>query len=130
MVRPHTSSATDPPGPPRAPTSPASASEVRCKGCRKLIDEADHFCRYCGKARSGGEAWYYRPRWILILTFTALGPFALILVWKSPKMSLPAKISMALFIIVTTVIVVYLFVALGTVLLRSWRQLDEALSGF
>jgi hypothetical protein len=66
----------------------------------------------------------------LTLTFTALGPFALVLVWKSPKMSRLKKAAMALVIIVTTVVVVYAFVTLGILLWRSWHQLSDALASF
>ena len=31
-------------------------------------------------------AWYHRPIWIAVLTFTVLGPLALPLVWRSPAL--------------------------------------------
>lgn len=35
--------------------------------------------------------WYYQPAWLVILGLTAMGPFVLPLIWRSPRLSSRAK---------------------------------------
>ena len=75
---------------------------LACRKCGKHVGVAENFCSHCGlRQEIIVDAWYYRPVWILVLALTVLGPFALYLVWKSPKMSPAVKA------IVTTVTLVY-----------------------
>ncbi|MCC6488888.1 MAG: zinc-ribbon domain-containing protein [Candidatus Hydrogenedentes bacterium] len=99
------------------PPAPATASvppvpgRVLCPRCGHTIDSWDNFCRYCGrpmKARAKSNApWYYEPLWILVLSIAVIGPLALPLVWKSPKLTRSAKWGFTLFHVIYTAMLVY-----------------------
>jgi hypothetical protein len=61
-----------------------------CWHCRKPAAAEDNFCRFCGKDVVKFP-WYYQHWGIIVLTFFALGPFSLILVWRSPVLSRTAR---------------------------------------
>lgn len=61
-----------------------------CWRCRRPAAEEDDFCRFCG-AHLAAFPWYYRHWGILVLTFLALGPFSVILAWRSPVISKASK---------------------------------------
>lgn len=67
------------------------ASTVRCWQCGRVIDASDRFCRACGEGQGAALAWYYRPLWIAVLALTALGPFAVVLIMRTPRLSRGAK---------------------------------------
>lgn len=74
--------------PPRRDGAPASG---RCWRCDHAIDPSDRYCRSCGQGQGASLAWYYRPLWIAVLALTALGPFALLLVWRTPQLDRTSK---------------------------------------
>ena len=57
-----------------------------CWSCRKPADAPDSFCRFCG-ADLRSFPWYYQHWGIILLTFVALGPLSIVLVWRSPVLS-------------------------------------------
>ncbi|MFA6093392.1 MAG: hypothetical protein WCU88_06105 [Elusimicrobiota bacterium] len=57
---------------------------ISCWGCGRVIDRADAYCRCCGRGQGAKIAWYYRDWGIILCTLFGLGPFGLILVWRSP----------------------------------------------
>lgn len=69
---------------------------TRCWRCAHPIDDVDRYCRACGEGQGRFLAWYYRPVWIVLLALTALGPFALILVMRTPRLGAAAKWLMSL----------------------------------
>lgn len=69
----------------------ARPSPVRCWSCDRAVDPEDPYCRWCGQGQQAFVAWYYRPLWIAVLSLTALGPFALPLIWRTPRLSRGAK---------------------------------------
>ncbi|MDP7638638.1 MAG: hypothetical protein QGG73_02830, partial [Candidatus Hydrogenedentes bacterium] len=86
---------------------PQSLPDAHCVYCRKAIGAEDAFCRHCGKLQSAGSAWYYEPLWVAILAFLAIGPFALILVWKSTRMGPVTKYILAALILLYTAVTAY-----------------------
>lgn len=64
-----------------------------CWSCGAFIDRGDRFCRSCGKGQGGEVPWYYRHWGIVLIALFGLGPFALILVWRSPVLSKNAKLA-------------------------------------
>jgi hypothetical protein len=64
---------------------------ARCWRCGHAIDADDRYCRACGEGQGRALAWYYRPVWIALLALTALGPFALIPIWRTPALGPTAK---------------------------------------
>jgi hypothetical protein len=86
-----------------------SPSQSLCRKCGKRIEAPVKYCPHCGCKLNAAVAWYYQPVWILILAFFVLGPVALLLVWKSPKMGRTAKVIMAILISVYSVYCLYLF---------------------
>jgi hypothetical protein len=67
------------------------AASTRCWRCDHAVDAADLYCRACGEGQGAALAWYYRPLWIVVLTLTALGPFAIVLIMRTPRLSPAAK---------------------------------------
>lgn len=64
---------------------------TRCWQCDRAIDAEDRFCRGCGEGQGAALKWYYRPVWIALLALTALGPFALLLIWRTPALGRTSK---------------------------------------
>ena len=114
----------------REPENPATTAgrtvpKRACRKCSRAIEAADKFCPHCGHRQDPGDAWYYHPVWILVLAFIVLGPLALFLVWKSPKMGRTWKILMATLILVYTGYFGYLFYQLMSIELRQLNELGS-----
>lgn len=73
-----------------------------CWKCKKDIEEADNYCRYCGAGQGGHISFYYKA-WGAWILFLFIGPFALYFVLRSPVIGKAAKW-------VTSVLMVLLFV--------------------
>ena len=67
------------------------AVDTRCWRCERVIDPADRHCRHCGEGQGTALAWYYRPLGIAVLAVTALGPFAVVLIMRTPRLDRGAK---------------------------------------
>jgi len=68
-----------------------TTGSVRCWHCGRTIDASDRHCRDCGEGQGGALAWYYRPLWIAVLALTALGPFAVVLIMRTPRLGRATK---------------------------------------
>lgn len=64
---------------------------MRCWRCDRAIDADDRYCRACGEGQGAALAWYYRPLWIVLLALTALGPFAVVLIMRTPLLDRNTK---------------------------------------
>ncbi len=67
------------------------APEARCWSCGHGIAPDDRYCAYCSQGQGAFLRWYYRPIWIALLAVTALGPFVLPLIWRTPLLGRAAK---------------------------------------
>jgi hypothetical protein len=76
---------------PRPRDDAGEGSSGRCWSCDRPVEVADRYCRYCGQGQGAFLAWYYRPLWIVVLALTALGPFVLPLVWRTPSLGRQGK---------------------------------------
>ena len=85
------------------PSSPVAA----CWSCGLFIDRSDRYCRSCGKGQGGNVPWYYRHWGIILMTLFGLGPFSLVLVWRSPLLSPLAKWVYTAIIVAGTVFIGY-----------------------
>ncbi|MFA6003001.1 MAG: hypothetical protein WC881_02930 [Elusimicrobiota bacterium] len=92
-----------------------------CWHCRKPAAPEDNFCRFCGKNLTGFP-WYYQHWGIIACALLALGPFSLILVWRSPLISRPAQWAYTLSIGLLTY-----YVAMQCY--RTWLVLHSVMSG-
>ena len=72
-----------------------------CWNCRKPAEMEDNYCRFCGKDLVSFP-WFYRHWGIILLTVAALGPFSLILVWRSPVLSRTAQWIYTLLLLILT----------------------------
>lgn len=102
-------------------------SPVSCPKCGLLIEDTAAFCSRCGASQSYGKAWYYHPVWIFILAFLVLGPFALILIWKSRLMGVTLKWIFAVLILAYTVWCVYLVYAVTAVTMKQAIEFNQLL---
>ncbi|MBI4556438.1 MAG: zinc ribbon domain-containing protein [Candidatus Hydrogenedentes bacterium] len=80
---------------------------ARCIACGHPLEPAARFCSQCGRRQGQLDVWILRPLWILVLSFTVLGPFALPLVWVSRGTNRTGKIVVSAVIILYTVFVFY-----------------------
>ena len=69
----------------------AASVTASCWQCGRAIDASDRYCRDCGEGQGATLAWYYRPIWILVLALTVLGPFAIVPIMRTPRLSRGAK---------------------------------------
>ena len=66
--------------------------------------------------------------WIIILALFVLGPFALVLVWKSPKIGVPLKIIMAIAILIYTFYCVVLTYKVFMIEIRQFNEINAILN--
>ncbi|MBI5242968.1 MAG: hypothetical protein HY922_04690 [Elusimicrobia bacterium] len=85
--------------------------KARCWGCGGALDRQDRYCRGCGRGQGEYVAWYYQPWGIAVCTLLGLGPFGLLLVWRSPRLSRTAQWAWTAAILLVT----------GWVLLAAYR---------
>jgi hypothetical protein len=99
-----------------------AASPGRCWSCGHSIDADDRYCRHCGQGQGAFLTWYYRPVWIVLLALTALGPFVLPLVWRTPRLDRTSKV-------IASVVVVVVCGYLGWQFVITLREIGRLLSG-
>jgi polyferredoxin len=71
--------------------------------------------------------WYLRPISVVLLLFFVLGPFALPLLYKSPKFSKTLKIILTLVVIVYTSYLIFATLEIGRELYRRMEELQDIL---
>jgi hypothetical protein len=71
--------------------------------------------------------WYLRPISVVLLLFFVLGPFALPLLYKSPKFSKTLKIILTLVVIVYTSYLIFATLEIGRELYRRVEELKGIL---
>jgi len=99
-----------------------------CHKCGSPLPISANFCPNCGIKQKTGETWYYQPVWIVILALFVLGPFALILVWKSPKIGVSIKIIMAVAILIYTFYCVALTYKIFMIEIRQFNEINAILN--
>lgn len=63
---------------------------MNCPKCFQLCDEADNYCRRCGRSLKPGTGFLFSHGGIILLALV-LGPFALPAVWMSKIIGRTAK---------------------------------------
>ena len=96
-----------------------------CPRCRQLIDEADCYCRHCGRSLRPGQSFLYSHTGIILLSLV-LGPLALPFVWLSKRINLTAKI---IYTGVLTLLGIYICVACYHIYQFTWQTAQEMLGG-
>lgn len=91
-----------------------------CPRCRRPIDETDCYCRHCGRALRPRMGFWYDHGGVLLLTLI-IGPFSLISLWLSHKLSLRAKWGWTAAIVLFSAYFIY-------ALYRSFLLIQEAMS--
>ena len=71
--------------------------------------------------------WYLRPISVVFLLFFVLGPFALPLLYKSPKFSKTLKIILTIVVIVYTSYLIFATLEIGRELYRRMEELQDIL---
>ena len=71
--------------------------------------------------------WYLRPISVVLLLFFVLGPFALPLLYKSPKFSIPLKIILTIVVIIYTSYLIFASLEIGRELYRRMGELQDML---
>lgn len=108
---------------------PPPLPQATCVHCSKSIEADDIYCRHCGRRQGVGGAWYYSTAWILFLAFFVIGPFGLILVWKSARMGAVAKKILTALIFVYTAVTAYFFYQIIILVLAEMTELNEVMRG-
>jgi len=105
--------------PPRPLKNPKA--DGLCWNCRRPAAAEDNFCRFCGKSLTGFP-WYYQHWGIILLSLLALGPFGLVLVWRSPVLSRAAQWAY-------TAVILLLTYRLVIICYRAWLLISGLLGG-
>ena len=108
---------------------PPPLPQATCTRCGKSIDADDIYCRNCGRRQGAGGTWYYSTAGIVFLALFAIGPFALILIWKSTRMGAVAKKVLTGFIVVYTALTIYYSYQIIILVLAEMTELSEVMSG-
>jgi hypothetical protein len=90
---------------------------VPCWACGARIEPSDAYCRRCGKGQGSRIPWYYRNWGIAVSSLLGLGPFGLILVWRSPALGPKARWAWTAAILLLT----------GCVVLQIYRAYCEVM---
>ena len=77
-----------------------------CPRCKEKVDLMDCYCRYCGRALQPRMGFWYSHSGILLQAL-CIGPFALICVWLSRRISPLAKWLWTLSIVLCSAYIVY-----------------------
>lgn len=101
--------------------------QLHCQGCSMPMESNDKFCRHCGRRQIRPESWFYQPMWILFLALLVLGPFALMLVWKAPKMGKGTKALLATVILIYSALSAYSLYKIGTFQYQQLKELSNIL---
>ncbi len=104
--------------------------QTACSRCRKSIDADDAYCRHCGARHAAGDDWYYSTAWIAFLAFVVIGPFALVLVWKSTRMGAVTKKVMTVLIVAYTLVLSYYFYETIILLVETLARLNEVMGRY
>lgn len=100
---------------------------VFCHKCRFPVEPGARYCSRCGANQQSGQAWYYHPLSVLILGLLVLGPFALILVWKSRRMGYAVKWILATVIIVYSIYCLYYVYVVTVYIVRETIEFNRVL---
>lgn len=116
---------------PAGPRPIDAATMMACGSCGRVIQVGDAFCRHCGKAltRKKKAAWYYEPAWILVLGLLVIGPLALPLVIRSPKLSRNAKWGFSIVLAVYGIVITYYLYVTCIMLWNLYAQTADQLRG-
>jgi hypothetical protein len=71
----------------------------------------------------GKVKWYLNPISVVLLLFFVLGPFALPLLYKSPKFSKTSKVILTIVVIVYTSYLIFASLEIGRELYRRMEEL-------
>lgn len=74
--------------------------------------------------------WYYEPLWIVVLSIAILGPLTLPFIWKSPKLTRPAKWVFTFFHIIYAALLVYVLWLYGLYIWRLYSTLTQDFGAF
>ncbi len=100
----------------------ANPQRAACWACGSEIGAQDRYCRHCGKGQGEHIPWYYRHWGIILMTLFGLGPFGLILVWRSPLLSREARAAYTAAIVLITWFVI-------NRLISVWAFFQAAMGG-
>lgn len=104
------------------------ALPVACPGCAGVIGPQDRYCRHCGRRQGGSTPWYHR-HWGIAVSTLALGPLAIALAWRSPRLSLTARWLWTVAILAFTVYAGLLFYRAWSLAMSRLAEFGGALEG-
>ena len=79
------------------------------------------------RKEDGEVKWYLRPISVVLLLFFVLGPFALPLLYKSPKFSKTLRIILTIVVIIYTSYLIFATLEIGRELYKRMEALQDVL---
>jgi hypothetical protein len=86
----------------------ANGQNYSCWKCKRQIEAADNYCRYCGKGQGKNIPFYYK-HWGVWLLFFIIGPFNLWFLWRSPVIKTAWKFVYAIIFLLLSCWGIYVF---------------------
>ena len=99
---------------------------LRCPKCGLAYDEADNYCRHCGRALKPGRNFFNTHTGIILVALLA-GPFALPLVWTSKCIGMVAKV---IYSVILLAMGYYLVKACLQIYQLTFQMMQNMMGGF
>ncbi|MDI6783330.1 MAG: hypothetical protein QME64_04435 [bacterium] len=101
-----------------------SQGRIYCPSCYAVVETTN--AEVTDRVRKK-KKWYYSVPFVLLMLFAVAGPFAIPLLWGSPKFRITSKIILTILVIIYTIILIWLTYKIILMLIPQYRDLMQIL---